>query len=457
MHKKITQYLLQKRTGTTISPSNFIPMILTDEEEAKQIMAGNILMRAVLSPDEARQLTDKILVDMRGKSSVDTWQDGYILNFADLDTKSLNMLPLIFSENGFQRPTKKQAALGKYAVIITEPAEFIRRIAGYYKTYHANQMMIEVCSAQYKDIMLEPAQYDIYARPKADSWKKEILVLARIKPGVVLNEGKEPQNEMISIGNISDIAVIVETKDMSKGKMPACIDTPEYQNWMESFEVPPKEVRGWRLSVGANIKEIAPVNKWIQLFEQDLPKEEWKAVSFLDKLFADGEAVPRLAFYRTNDVDRIFFKINRVEFHFASYGNKEQAIVENLLKCAEKETGTRFCHICLETNADLGTVIEKKIVNHTGYSEERTYIKNHLMHFHKLEMDYRLGLNVMGVNTAKKSWHYTVSVRTPDDEHILWYSAADVLNFYWEAAAANMADIEFLMKGNVYARYHKMR
>ena len=453
---RIRNYLLEKRTGLTVSPANFIPVILAGEEEAKEIMSGNILMRSMLTEEEKKQIVDRIPEDMRGKSGHETWQDGYILNYADFAAKGLSMLPLVFSGHQFKKLTRKQALLGEYAVIITEPAEFMRRVAGYYEAYHANQMMIEAASAQYKDVVLDPEKYDVYARNARDRWKREILILARIKPGVVLTEWKKPQDENVFLGDISDIAVMVKTKELRKKKMPDCLEEAEYRKWMESFELTPKEIRGWRLSAAANIKDVQPVNQWIETLGAFLPKDEWKAVSFVEKLFEDGAAVPRLAFYQINGADRIFFKINRIEFYYAFYGEKERKITEKILGSIESSVGTRFCHMCLETNANLGTVTERQIVNYTGYSEDRTYIKNNLVQYHSLKMDYQIRINALGMNTVRKSWHYMAGMKTPDHEHILWYRAADVMSFYKEAADVNKKDIRALMKGNVYARYHKM-
>ena len=51
--------------------------------------------------------------------------------------------------------------------------------------------------------------------------------------------------------------------------------------------------------------EIKPTKDWIALFENVLPKDTWKPTTALEKLYPDGDALPRLMFHHVNGADKI--------------------------------------------------------------------------------------------------------------------------------------------------------
>ena len=64
--------------------------------------------------------------------------------------------------------------------------------------------------------------------------------------------------------------------------------------------------------------------------------------------------MPRLIFHHVNGVEKIVIGINRLEFCFQFWTEKERSIVENCLKLIDENIQTRYCHMDVETNANLG-------------------------------------------------------------------------------------------------------
>lgn len=64
--------------------------------------------------------------------------------------------------------------------------------------------------------------------------------------------------------------------------------------------------------------------------------------------------MPRLIFHHVNGVEKIVIGINRLEFRFQFWTEKEHSIVESCLKLIDENIQTRYCHMDVETNANLG-------------------------------------------------------------------------------------------------------
>ena len=64
--------------------------------------------------------------------------------------------------------------------------------------------------------------------------------------------------------------------------------------------------------------------------------------------------MPRLIFHHVNGAEKIVIGINRLEFRFQFWTEKERSIVENCLKLMDEHIQTRYCHMDVETNANLG-------------------------------------------------------------------------------------------------------
>ena len=110
----------------------------------------------------------------------------------------------------------------------------------------------------------------------------------------------------------------------------------------------------------------------------------------------------------------------------------------------------------IELNANLGTIKETKAQRMASFQESKSYIVNNLDVLHRIEADYNLKTNIMGVTGAQRAWYYTIQIKTPWNEHLLWYDSKQVIDFWSKAENYSQNTIHKLMRGNAYARYKKI-
>ena len=170
---------------------------------------------------------------------------------------------------------------------------------------------------------------------------------------------------------------------------------------------------------------------------------------------ADGATKPRLIFHSIYG-DSIFIGINRIEVRFQFYEEKQKRLLMEFITLVEKLAKTKFCHMQIELNANLGTIKETKVQRMVLFQESKSYVVNNLEVFHRIEADYNLKTNILGVTASQRAWHYTIQIKTPWSEHFLWYDSKLVLDFWCKAEIYSKNSIQKLMRGNAYARYKKI-
>ncbi len=458
--EKIKKRKYEKDTGFTISHDVFIPMLIASSEQAEEIMKGNFMLNPAADDVIAGRILSKIPSEYVGKGDWQAVEAGGYANLGELLAKQISMYPLAFEKGRFLKPDRRLKRMGDTAVIIVDPEAFLRRVQNAVGARYANQYMPVLASAQYRGRSTDPYGFQLFNRDGKDRWKQEMILAVRMNPNLRITDAhsREYGEKMnLATGSLSDIAVVCPVQDLVRGKFPREILDPEYACWLDSFQTAKKEIKQWIFSVAANIMNIVPATEWMDKLERIFPGDKWKACSQVEKLFTDGDAVPRLAYFSQDGRDRVFLHINRIECHFFEFGEEEKRMLRELVCFAEAECGTRFCHMLLETNADLGVVKNRSVLSQTSFREERTCQRGDLFEHQFLEADYKVVPSVLGIEFSRRDWHYGVRLSTPDNEHIMWYDSKTVLDFFEEAAASNVARIEYLMKGDAYGRYRKIR
>ena len=225
---------------------------------------------------------------------------------------------------------------------------------------------------------------------------------------------------------------------------------------MGTFRFQKKGIQNHIFRVAANVMEITPTTLWIERFQTILDPGQWIVNTITEKLIADGASMPRLIFHHINGVEKIVIGINRLEFSFQSWTEKEHGIVEGCLKLIDENIQTRYCHMYAETNANLGTVREYQVLKTEHFLQSRTFRHDGIFSKEFLEMDYCVHPNILGMSGAQKAWHYCIRTFTPENEHFMWYSSSEVMDFFDRETAAHHNRIAYLLKGHAYARYQKI-
>ena len=445
-------YIYEFKSGITLSPQNFLPVIFASSIDFQSLMEGNISLKPVVRDRE---------------NYIKVFREKYpdtILNLADFYTLGFSLFPLEYQDHQFIKIFPKFRKCGEKAIIITNPAEFIARISDAIHRCFPNVRYPEIASAQYKKVMPSPAEFDIYARPWKDRWKKEFFIFARINPNLGVSNLKL-EDVSINIGSLSELVVCVDTENLIKGRFPEALRQEELQNYMDSFQPVMQEIKGWAFSVMAEVMDIEPTEHWIELFRDALPEGDWIANATIEKLFADGEGMPRLVFHHKDGMDRIVIGINKITFNFNSMKQLQLEKVQQVLDIINQHVNAKvqnnrdakFCRMSVETNANLGTVRDRWALKKDLFIEQSVNNHKGLIVTRKMETDYCISPNILGLNSSQRSWHYTIVTATPSDETMLLYSFDDVMAFFHDAAEYNIKQVQQLMKGDPYARYCKMQ
>lgn len=454
MFEYIKEKIYDLKSGFTTSPQCFLPIIIADEDTSREIMQGHITLCPMVDFEVQKRLFSNLkdVADI----TVTNIDNGYVCDTSDLKTLSLSLFHLEYGESGFKRINPKFKDLGNVAVILLNPQAFMQAVGWGVSVVFPHLCTLEITTAQYKEISYELENWDLFARPIKESWKKEIFAMARMRPGInAIDEYVASEPVSFDIGDLSEIAICVPVRELINGQFPERLMQPDILSLLQAYKPKMSGIQGYVFSVAGNIQEIEPTEEWISQFKSILADEEWKANTTIDKLVPDGAAKPRLIFHSIYG-DSIFIGINRIEVRFLFYEEKQKRLLMNFIELIEKLVNTKFCHMQMELNANLGTIKETKVQRMASFQESKSYVVNNLEVFHRIEADYNLKTNIMGVTASQRAWHYTIQIKTPWNEHFLWYDSKQVLDFWCKAEIYSKNTIQKLMRGNAYARYKKI-
>nr|WP_296455938.1 FRG domain-containing protein [uncultured Acetatifactor sp.] len=436
MHLK--KHIYKRNSSSNKLPENFLPMFITSAEKADEFMQGIITLFPLTEDRES------ITARLREKYPEESTRCR--LDLSDLHALGFGMIPLVYRDRSFIMPSRRLANQGEYAIIITNSQEFIARINQAIYSAFPNVRYMEVASVQYKRSAKEIEEWDLYGRPLREKWKQEILLCARIMPHLAVSDFQsEPVR--IGIGDLSYAAVCVRTRDLVKGRFPDRIMAEDYLDSMDSFQPKLRGIQGWSFSAMGNVHEIKPTKDWIALFENVLPKDTWKPTTALEKLYPDGDALPRLMFHHVNGADKIWIGMNRVEWQFNFVTDDVFRIIRGMAELMEQKLDTGFCVMAVETNANLGIVKEKWALRKGFVSSQSVSSYEGLALSQKMETDYCVLHNVFGMTSTQRAWHYTVKLSTPDTEKVPYYTATETIRFFENALEHNVRLIKKLMGG----------
>lgn len=120
MIKQLKNYFYEKLTNFTISPPNFLPMIVTTRDKATQLMDGKLKMPPMLSREQVEALETEIRRKYLVLPEKESITKGYLINTADLYTLGFSMIPLIFDQGHFVKPDRRLLKEGDTAVIFLQ-------------------------------------------------------------------------------------------------------------------------------------------------------------------------------------------------------------------------------------------------------------------------------------------------------------------------------------------------
>lgn len=235
----------------------FIPMKVVEKEWLDSLLSGNLFMRSLFhfgawniskrSTGEAEDVNN----DFRGDvyeglvRNVDPKVgDDYFNSFSPQIRKALLGASYIFDgaqfikifsmycfthnlDTGkFEIPDKRICQFGEYAVVITDPNEFVGRIVRALNERFGDNVNFEIREVRYFDYKHDFGDYDHFSKRKEYAWQEEIRIAA-----IPLDPDQAMQDEsgrtlkavvqdieplILGIGDIRDITKVHRTEDITE-------------------------------------------------------------------------------------------------------------------------------------------------------------------------------------------------------------------------------------------------
>lgn len=389
-------------------PINFLPVIIGDESEMKEIMSGHFKLRPVISDEKMNiifsNLPKSYEVDM---SLSDQIENGYIVKENVFRTYGFSVYPLEFNGDCFKALDNQYMELGEYAILLYKPYDFIMRINDILHTSQPSIYEFNAFTPEY----IENEDFNNYNPLEvhvSNKWKKEILMYALCRNDIIIKGKDRPRFIEIKMDSLqNNIGYFCKTKDLVEGRFPKYIESEQFIRFIKKFGIHENKHIRVRKKVFCEIMKFVPEEKCINLFSEILNSNTWKPFSFSEKLRQDGKSMPRLL-YKTNDgKSEIKFGINYIEFKFMEYGENEKNIINKILYTIEKIVKDKFSGPLTELIADVGA-IDRKYRSFIDIDEKYTYIKNTSIFEHALVNDVFLFPNIFETNSSKPTWKYTV-------------------------------------------------
>ena len=153
--------------------------------------------------------------------------------------------------------------------------------------------------------------------------------MARFNHNLAVSNSNPVNSQSFVLENMFSMAVLVPVRDLVQGHFPEIFCDQQLLDYMDTFQFQKNGIQNHVFRVAANVMEITSIALWIERFQTILAPEQWIVNTITEKLIADGASMPRLIFHHINGMEKIVIGINRLEFRFQFWTEKERSIVEN--------------------------------------------------------------------------------------------------------------------------------
>lgn len=420
---------------------------LTDEKELNNSFRGDIgegLLRN-LAPDDRDPIYDGFSEEMK-KVMI---QRGF-LDDGERETRIFSMARLEYDseKKAYKMVDDRFFQFGDTAVVITNPAEFYRRLVEYYYRVYQDNYVVEVGEIVYKDIFSDYGEWGPYAKEKKFAWQQEVRIAARLHPRLQNFRTDKPQPVIAEIGNLSGIAVEIPVQELIEGKWREELLEKSLAKRIEVSDIPGNGITDETWLIAGNFQNIGPYESWISYWRERLPLDHWAAVTVMELLPGGTTQIPRLEFIDEESEGKLIFHYNAIEVHGITKGKQTEILKDQLCKALDDRFVGQYGSVEYSCNLKLGE-IAKKYDQKESLSEMFSKRENGMLgiyHLEKAGIKYR---NVFGLDMAEVCWHMVLSFRNEN-------GLAD--NIFTEYAKKQTTDILAYMQGgeDVYERYHSL-
>ena len=228
MIKQLKNYFYEKLTNSTISPPNFLPMIVTNKDKSAQLMDGKLEMPPMLSREQVEALEAEIRRKYPILPEKESITKGYLINTADLYTLGFSVIPLVFEQGHFVKPDRRLLKEGDTAVILLQPQLFLQQLQVLIQRTFPNLRYLELAAAEYpRNACQQVEDWNLFAKPRKDHWKREYLVMARLNHNLTVSNSNPVNSQSFVLENMASMAVMVPVRDLVQGHFPESFHDPQ--------------------------------------------------------------------------------------------------------------------------------------------------------------------------------------------------------------------------------------
>lgn len=467
----------------------YLPMKIYDRQWADALMSGQVFMRPLadfgswrvleqkdlggetlnnqfrgdigegiirnIGPDERDVFFDSLPEDLK-----DHVLGKYYIAEEEKHTRIFSMAKLEYDTERkcYQLPDEKIRQFGDTAVIITNPEEFYRRLAGAYMTAFPDRYIVEMGEVVYKDICKDFGEWGIFAKEQKYGWQKEVRLAARLRPDItVLPNAPKPEPAVVNVGSLADIALEVPVEDLLNGKLPPELQAPELLWKIEVCQLKKPGLTDRGKLIAGDFGKIYPDQTWISYWSERLNlKDNWEPVTLLERAAPQGKELPRLAFFQKQGQGKLFFHYQTIEIH--ENETFTCGLLELVLEALEERFRGRYAPLCSWFHFNLGEA-GKKYEDKLQIVESFSRQQGDSLQTYRLE---KLGLkyrNIFGLDLFDMCWRvscqfnrqYPVNIDMAEGDSRL----EETRRFFMEVETQAQAVCTQLQKGeDVYEQFH---
>lgn len=411
---------------------NYLPFYITTEEDAKRMMMGHVSFAPAIPEGYCRKnYYNSIIAESPNYrlGVAEQFKSGAIIDLSDFSSSILTLFQLEYNADGFLAPDPRLKEQGDTAVVITDPAEFFIRLQKANDTKYPDLKRLYAQDVVYDDVIyynnLSDDVFNPFIHRADDSWKKETIIISRVKELISLDQGICIGDSFQIPNGLHDIAVVIPIEDLYSEKvlrwnLPANITEVSK----------PPVITDTTIRVSGNIQDISPKEEWIKQFQYVLDSANWQPITKMITSSDGKSVVPCLTFVNSMTGDEIKLMVNTCEFTF--HGVYTISIFEKTLALIEQETKTRFCNPSIVIGADMGEITGQQKYN-VEFDLRKAISVEGRVHWFGLQKNTLVTTNNFGTFQSELNrWLLREQITIPD--LTLWYDKNEIISFIQKAS-----------------------
>ena len=383
----------------------YLPVKYTKKQHADEMMQGRILMRP-LKDFKAWEREDQ---SVKNAPAAGKRRD-------PMDRQRLTHLFCMYrmqfdpEKKRFEDIPEKAKEFGDTAVVILDPAEFFRRLAGWCGRCFGQRYQFAVGDVVYDSTFSDRGNENFLVKGAEYSWQKEVRLATVLSPNLIPvrskhDECEDPNAEELwytEIGDLSDIAVEIPTEELVTRGFDATGLKLEMIQSLESTRQIAAGMFAREYVFFHDYSMVYPDQEWITFWQEVFAPEEWIPITEMRELVPGGAKAPILSFRGIDGKRRAIFLPNRTAVTLVT---EDRELLHRFMDQDAGKGHVGYPRICVISRINLGDPGRKYDSCHSrSYMSEREAFL-HGGNYHEIDtltLSYLKGRNIWGMDIADR-------------------------------------------------------